>query len=145
MKKVIGIEAVVHQEQGTWIDWWVDVTDEYHAMGIRLPYEEDECIKFLEEYDIILVGDKWFPGKDAAKAYEECFRQYRKITILDDEDNVVAEIYDKQTIFDATEDYGRYLWQSQTYGNVERSFADVLEGAEEGETYKHNYKGWGGE
>lgn len=137
-KSVISISATVHEEEGEWIDWWIDCDDP----NVCLPYDRDECEKYLRKYNIILVGNKWFSGIDADKAIKECFRQYKKITIINDDDEVVAEIYDKQTIYDPTEDFGKYRWMSQTYGNVEHTFADVLEGAEEGETYKHNYKGW---
>ena len=137
-KSVITISAIVHEEQGEWLDWWIDCDDP----EIMLPDEPAECEKYLRKFDIILVGDKWFAGKDADKAMAECFRQYRKITILDDKDKVVAEIYDRQTMYDCTEDLGRYRWMSQKYGNIERSFADVLECAEDGDIFKHNYKGW---
>lgn len=137
-KSVIAIHATVHEEQGEWIDCWIDCDDP----EIFLPIDEKECEKYLRKFDIILVGDKWFPGKDAKKAMNECYRQYKKITIVDDKDKIVAEIYDRQTMYDCTEDLGRYRWQSQNFGNIERSFADVLECAEDGDTYKHNYKGW---
>lgn len=137
-KSVITIHATVHEEQGEWIDWWIDCDEP----GIFLPDDEKECEKYLRKFDIILVGDKWFPGKDAKKAMQECCRQYRKITILDDKDHLVAEIYDRQTIYDCDEDLGRYRWQSQKFGNIERSFADVLQCAEDGDVFKHNYKGW---
>lgn len=137
-KSVVTLELIVHEEEGTWIDWWLETDDEENP----LPYDKKDCIPVLQNYDIILVGDKWFPGKDAEKAIEEAFRQYKKISILDDKDNLVAEIYDRATLYNCTEDLGRYRWQSQTNGNIERSFADVLECAEDGETYKHNWKGW---
>ena len=137
-KSVITISAKVYEEQGEWIDWCIDCDDP----GIFLPDDEKDCAKYLRKFDIILVGDKWFRGEDAEKAMNECYRQYRKITIVDDKDKIVAEIYDRQTMYDCTEDLGRYRWQSQNFGNIERSFADVLECAEDGDTYKHNYKGW---
>lgn len=137
-KSVISISATVHEEEGTWTDWWIDCDDP----KICLPYDERELEKYLRKYDIILVGDKWFAGKDADKAIQECYRQYRKITILDDDENVIAEIFDKHTMWDCTEDFGKYRWMNKTCGNVEHSFADVLECAEDGETYQHNYKGW---
>jgi hypothetical protein len=137
-KSVITISATVHEEQGEWLDWWIDCDDP----EIRLPDEPAECEKYLRKFDIILVGDKWFAGKDADKAMEECYRQYQKITILDDKDKVVAEIFDRTELLDCTEDLGRYRWMSQKYGNVERSFADVLENAEDGDIFKHNWKGW---
>ena len=137
-KTVISIHATVHKEGEEWIDWWIDADN----AEICLPCDEKECEKYLRKFQIILVGDKWFPGTDADKAIRECYRQYGKITILDDKDTVVAEIYDKQTMWDANDDLGRYRWMSQSYGNVERTFADVLECAEEGDTIKHSYKGW---
>ena len=137
-KSIISISATVHEEQGEWIDWWIDCDD----ADISLPYDADQCEKYLRKYDIILVGDKWFSGKDARKAMNECYRQYKMITILDDKDKVVAEIYDRQVMYDCTEDLGRYRWMSQKFGNVERTFADVLECAEDGDVFKHSYKGW---
>lgn len=137
-KSVIGIHATVHEERGEWIDWWIDCDDP----GICLPIDDAEIVKYLRKFDIITVDDKWFAGCDAEKAINECYRQYRKITLLDDKDHLIAEIYDQSLMMNPTEDLGRYRWQSQTFGNVERSLADVLEYAEPGETYKHNWKGW---
>ena len=138
-KSVIEIFLTVHEERGEWINWWIECDDP----EILLPDDEREIARSLRKYDVILVGNKWFSGKDAEKAVAECYRQYRKIIILDDKDKIVAEIYDKQTMYDCNDDLGgKYRWQSQSFGQVEHTFADVLESANDGETYKHNYKGW---
>lgn len=137
-KSVIGIHATVHEERGEWLDWWVECDDP----AIFLPFDDAQVVEYLRKYDMILVGDRWFPGAEAEKAMEECYRQYRKITIEDDEGEIIAEIYDRTTLLDPTEDLGRYRWMSCSYGNVERTFEDVLEHAQDGETFQHNYKGW---
>lgn len=71
--KTISIYSVVHEEKGEWIDWWIDSTD----CKTLLPYNEKECAEYLRNFDVIIVGDKRFPGEESNEAITECYRQYK--------------------------------------------------------------------
>ena len=137
-KKVITLELLVHEEEGTWIDWWLVGDDE----NVYLPYEEKECVPVLKEYDIILVGDRWFKGEDAEKAIDEAFRLAKNDGIIIEDSNsgkTIAEIHDIVPLMEKFND-GKCRFMSSECGNIGENLEDVLEVP--GDTIKFNWKGW---
>lgn len=135
---VVTLELTVHEEEETWIDWWLETDDEENP----LPYEEKECIPVLRNYDLILVGDKWFRGEDAEKAIDEAFRIARneQVTIVDEKTGkTIAEIQDLCPILEKFND-GKMRFMSAELGNIGENLEDVLEIP--GDTIKFNWRGW---
>ena len=79
MKNCVTLSLTVHEEEGVWLDWWLECDDP----DVVLPEKDEECVPILEKYDVIFVEDKWFPGEKAKEAIEEVYR-------------VTAEMYDEE-------------------------------------------------
>jgi len=71
--KTIEIYAVINEEHGEWLDWWIEATDPQ----INVPYWDDQVEAFLSTYDTIIVGDKTFSGREAEAAIKAAYDQYR--------------------------------------------------------------------
>ena len=135
---VVTLELIVHEEEETWINWWLQTDDE----EIRLPYDKENAIPVLRNYDIILVGDRWFKGEDAEAAVAEAFRiaANEQITIVDEKTgNTIAEIRDVCPLLEKFND-GKCRFMSSVCGNIGENLEDVLECP--GDTIKFNWKGW---
>lgn len=136
-KSVVTLELIVHEEEGTWIDWWLWCDDE----NVDLPYEAKDCVPMLEKYDIILVGQKWFSGEDAEKAVDEAFRIARneQVTIVNTQGKTIAEIQDVCPVLEKFND-GKMRFMSAKCGNIGENLEDVLDSP--GDTIKFNWNGW---
>lgn len=134
--KSMGVVRLEVSVIGDWNDWFLETDDAENP----LPSDEKNAISALRNYDLILVGNKWFAGKDAEAAVAEAFRiaANRKITVVTDAGKPIAEIYDAAPFSENFCD-GKFRFKSEACGNIAENLDDLLE---DGDTITFKWNGW---